>query len=108
MDRVIGSKNHYYGSRNNGYNLVDYYDSSNVNINGIDTTGAALVFKDGQAQIDATGRAKNVSKRLQVRIPIKAAATLPNFVIEGQSICKRFDTYPGSTTADTLPGCSLN
>ncbi len=97
------------GSTNFLVHFIDYYDASNVLINGTSTAPPQPVdFLDGQAQIDVTGRAQNVLKRLQVRVPLTPNVPLPNYAIEGQNICKRFDTYPGSTVPDNLPGCSLN
>jgi len=83
------------------------YDSSNVNING-KSAGVPIKFIDGQAVIDSTGKDKNVSKRLLVHIPIHPSYTVPNFGIEGQNVCKRFDTLGGSTTPDSLNGCDFN
>lgn len=89
--------------------FIDYYDSSNVTVDAFDTSGTQLNFVDGQAQIDVTGRAKNVLKRIQVRAPLTRPSTLPLYTVEGQNVCKRFDIYPGSTTPDSAtPGCGLN
>ncbi len=90
--------------------VIDYYDDSNVNIDGNSSNAGAppLQFIDGQAQIDVTGKAKDVLKRLQVRVPIHPNAPTPNYAVEGQNVCKRFSTFPTGTTPDTLPGCDLN
>jgi hypothetical protein len=107
------------GTPNESYliHVIDYYDTSNITISNAQAAGGGgqLYFVDGQAQIDATGKAHDVLKRLQVRVAIDAAGvvgaptdTLTPFAIEGQNVCKRFSTYPGSSIADTLAGCSLN
>jgi hypothetical protein len=83
--------------------ILDYYDTSTISItNAVDANGAALNFTDGQAQIDATGKDKDVLKRIQVHIPINGAAnTLPSYAIQAQDICKRLDTQPGGTTYES-------
>lgn len=88
------------------YNMP--YDTANVNING-QSAGVPIKFIDGQAIVDSTGKDKNVSKRLLVHIPINPDYPVPNFSVEGQSVCKRFDTLGGSTTPDTsISGCDFN
>lgn len=95
--------------------IVDYYDNSNIKITG---NAAALgsppiKFIDGQAQIDVTGKAKSVVKRLQVRTPIRASSGIPMNAIEGET-CKRFQTDPITGTTPQLPtgysgqACNLN
>ncbi|MDB5165102.1 MAG: hypothetical protein JWL89_728 [Candidatus Saccharibacteria bacterium] len=86
--------------------IVGYYDTSDISIHDfLDTGGTHLHTVDGQAQLDVTGKAKNVLKRLQVRTPIGKSLdtdfTLPSAAIESQATCKRMATYPGSTTYDT-------
>jgi hypothetical protein len=84
--------------------LVDYYDKSNISISG----QAGSVFVNGQAMIDVTGKARDVLKRLQVRVPLNSSQTnsLPDFALEGQSVCKRLATAPNSTDSTTPLGCS--
>jgi type II secretory pathway pseudopilin PulG len=93
--------------------IMDYYDQSDITVgNARDkVTGTQIDFVNGQAVIDSTGKARTVLKRLQVYAPIVPAAPLPPYALEGQNVCKRFDTVPspGTTTPDTtLPGCDLN
>lgn len=89
--------------------IVDYYDSSDISVgNAKDAGGTQLDFVDGQAIIDSTGRARTVLKRLQVYAPLKATAPVPPYALEGQNVCKRFSTFPGSATPDALVGCGLN
>lgn len=90
--------------------IFDYYDSSNVVITGSSLLGP-VNFIDGQAQIDVTGKAKNVLKRLQARVSLNGLnTTLPDNAIEAKNLCKRFSTIPApdTTTYDTLdPSCAL-
>lgn len=87
--------------------IFGYYDASDITVTGTSTAGSALSFVGGQAQIDATGKAKNVLKRLQARVSL-SGADLPDFALEAQNVCKRFTTMPFTTTYDTLdPSCTL-
>jgi type IV pilus assembly PilX-like protein len=76
--------------------FTDFYDVSNVQITG-ESGGSPVTLSGGQASIDVTGKAKDVLKRLQVRVPL-GGATLPNFALEAQNICKRLETNPAGTT----------
>lgn len=78
------------------FRVINHYDPSNISINGIDSLGHPLAF-DGQAQIDATGKAHEVLKRIQVRVPRHPTYDLPGDALDAQNICKRFSTDP--TTA---------
>jgi hypothetical protein len=97
-------------------NVLDYYDDSSVSIsNATDGTGP-LDFTNAQALIDVTGRAKNVLRRIQVHVPLNQPGPTPAYTVEGQNICKRFDTAPvipgsnpGGTNFDGLdPSCNLD
>lgn len=80
--------------------VVGYYDTSNVTVKGYKAQGGQEVaFKDSQAKIDVTGKARNVLKRLQARIPLNnvGAYNLPNYAIEAKNVCKRIETTPTGT-----------
>lgn len=75
--------------------FLNLYSESSVQITG---NNNAATFSGGQAMIDVTGKAKNVLKRLQVRVPIQnGGSDLSNYAIEAQDICKRMTTQPTST-----------
>lgn len=77
--------------------FVNLYTESSVQITG-EAGGSPATFSGGQATVDVTGKAKNVLKRLQVRVPIKSGdADLSNYAIEAQDICKRMTTQPTAT-----------
>ncbi len=79
--------------------IINYYDTSELYIaDAKDSAGNPLNFVDAQATIDATGKARNVLKRLQVAVPINQPYNLPDYALEAQNLCKRLDTRPGSTT----------
>lgn len=76
--------------------------------------GTNLKVIGGQAQIDVTGKARNVLKRIQVRKMLDNSAVVSNFAIEAQNICKRIKTEPSSTSFDSSglgpgagPACDL-
>jgi Tfp pilus assembly protein PilX len=79
------------------FRVVDHYDPSNVNINGQDILGQQIGF-DGQTQIDVTGKAHEVLRRIQVRVPTNASYKVPKDALEAQSACKHFTTDPVSGT----------
>jgi Tfp pilus assembly protein PilX len=87
--------------------ILDYYDESqNITVNASDQSGSSLNFT-GQDQIDVTGKARNVLKRIQEVVQPNGMSDLPSFALEGQNICKRFSTDPSITTPDTsVPGLS--
>jgi Tfp pilus assembly protein PilX len=56
----------------------------------------AQPIKGAQAVIDATGKAQDVLRRIQVRVPLSPSFMYPEFALEtADSICKRFAVYPG-------------
>lgn len=95
--------------------IVNYYDTTDLSINDARDGISQALFEDGQAVIDVTGKAKNVLKRIQVRVPLKPTADTPEFAIESQSMCKRFSGWPTTahapaplTTFDgASPSCTL-
>lgn len=97
-----------------------YDDSTGIRVTGSNNTTGPVTTTD-QASIDVTGKARNVLKRLQVRVQQDQKGTiydqpaLPNNALEGQNICKRFRTAdvgqynPNGTTFDNLdPSCKLD
>lgn len=79
-----------------------YQDSSNVSLVGGDVSNpvGGVKFADGQAVIDATGKAQDELRRVQVRIPlIRTDSVLPIFGVQStNSVCKELTVVPGSGT----------
>ncbi|MEK7059200.1 MAG: pilus assembly PilX N-terminal domain-containing protein [Patescibacteria group bacterium] len=73
------------------------YATTNITISAKDASGNKLDFVGGQAMIDSTGKAQDVLKRIQVRVPLKNKAKVPYSAIETQNVCKRLATEPAST-----------
>ncbi len=78
--------------------FLNFYDTSDVDITGTDVHNNPVTFSGGQAQIDVTGKAKDVLKRLEVRAPLNPNSDYPNYAIEAQNICKLMETNPSNTT----------
>lgn len=76
--------------------ISSVYNSSAVKITGNDGAGLSVRFTKAQAKIDSTGKANDVLKRVQVRIPLLTEFELPPYTLESMNgICKRLDVYPG-------------
>jgi Tfp pilus assembly protein PilX len=92
--------------------FLDLYDTSNISIDGDSTDSATppvtqqAYFSGAQAMIDSTGKARDVLKRLQVRIPLRESTEQSNYTIEAQNICKRFDVYLDNYNNDNSAGAA--
>ncbi len=66
-----------------------------------DTTNTKVSLKDGQAVVDVTGRANDVFRRVQVRLPLKPTGFVSSTVLQSaDSVCKLLAVGP-TTTVDT-------
>ncbi|MEO6761681.1 MAG: hypothetical protein ABI220_04920 [Candidatus Saccharimonadales bacterium] len=78
--------------------LRSIYSQTDVYLTG-SSLGAPVSFDGAQTMIDSTGKAQNVLKRIQVRIPTRQNYPWPGFDAEGAgAICKDLSAYPGSVT----------
>ncbi|MDB5170703.1 MAG: hypothetical protein JWO35_397 [Candidatus Saccharibacteria bacterium] len=94
--------------------FVNYYDASDVRVTG-KSGGTPVKFSDGQAIIDVTGKAKDVLKRIQVRVGLDSLqpGLEPDYALQVGSACKRISTQPspGLTTYEAPGGfksCNLD
>jgi hypothetical protein len=71
-------------------------------------TNTVANFSRAQVMIDSTGKATDVLRRIQVRVPLKTQFNFPESAIKTkESICKLFEVYPG--TGSTPDGeCAIN
>jgi Tfp pilus assembly protein PilX len=91
------------------FHLVTYYDAkTNIRVTATDVNSNPVTVLD-QASIDVTGKARNVVKRIQVRVrtnPTNGQAQptpiLPDYALEAQNICKRIWAAP--VTGENPPG----
>jgi len=78
--------------------LQSLYNPTQVTFGPEDAGGTALNMIDGQAIIDSTGRANDVFRRLQVRVPLSEVVgyTDPFALNSANSICKRLQVSPAA------------
>jgi Tfp pilus assembly protein PilX len=85
------------GGPNYAIRMTAIYVDGVFDISARDSVGAALELQNAQLQIDVTGRAQDVLRRIQVRLPLVAATDTPDHaLISASSICKRFEITPNS------------
>ncbi len=94
-------------------NLRSLYQPVNLSISGVDASNNPVRFKDSQIMIDATGRANDVLRRVQVRIPATSQYQYPGFAIQSKdSICKvievKKDNGTGGVTSTNPGECPIN
>lgn len=78
--------------------LKGIYQPSAVEVQVL-SGGAAQSITGAQAVIDATGKAQNVERRIQVRLPLTKNYLYPEFAVEtADTICKRFSAWPGGAS----------
>lgn len=78
--------------------LKGIYRSANVSVQAFNAAGNPLPLSDGQAVIDATGKANDVLRRVQVRVPVQTQFVSPDFALESaDSICKLISYTPVAT-----------
>lgn len=94
------------GTGNLYLSIRSLYSPVNVTITGVDISNSAVRFKDTQTVVDSTGKANDVLRRVQVRIPAKAQYVYPGFALQSKdSICKvlkvsRNDAGEGNVAPD--------
>lgn len=90
------------------------YKAAPFEINGQTVSGQAAQFTNAQFVIDSTGKAQDVLRRLQVRIPageVGSINQLPDNALQSNdSICKRFsvmDNYFISAVPGSISGSNI-
>ena len=89
--------------------LKSLYRATNVHVR---IFGSNTNVPDGiigaQATIDATGKANDVLRRIQVKVPLENSYAGPEYAIESmESICKRLQILPNNAIVD-LPAQGTN
>ena len=83
------------GVKNIALRLASMYRSSDLTVAAYHGS-TALSISGSQATIDVTGKANDVLRRIQVRIPIGVTSKSPSFAIQSNgALCKRFKVTPG-------------
>lgn len=64
---------------------------------GPDASGSVVSLRDAQILVDSTGKAQDVLRRIQVRLPLKSKPNiLSDYAIQSsEAICKRFSVMDG-------------
>lgn len=76
--------------------LKSIYGSSKVTIIARDSSSSQLELKGAQTLVDATGKATDVLRRIQVRVPSTSSYDYPpSAVYSVQGVCKRLNVIPG-------------
>ena len=97
--------------------LQSIYNDTKVTISNLTTASGETSFKNAQYMIDVTGRANNVFRRIQVRMPQKSNGRIPDFaLLTADTICKRMLVSQSGATVDSSDigatdrdgACSLN
>jgi hypothetical protein len=96
------------GLTQNSYHMrvTSLYQDVAMQVTGTVAGGGAAEISGAQAQIDATGKAQDVLRRIQVNVPMRGDSKnqLSDYAIQStDSICKRYsvmDGYYDSGTAD--------
>ncbi len=80
--------------------LKSLYSISSITVTAFDTGGSVVKLRDSQVLVDATGRATDVVRRIQVRVPINQASETPDDVIQSvDPICKQVIVVNGVVPA---------
>jgi hypothetical protein len=85
------------------------YKSTDLTISGTDAAGEPVRFKNAQIMVDSTGRANDVLRRVQVRVPAEPQYEYEGFSIKTKdSICKLLNVVPNNVTTTDASQCPLN
>lgn len=96
------------GGTNYYLRVSSVYRDSSIQVAGFNLSNPSsnLQLLGAQVLIDATGKAQDILRRVQVRIPINATAasnSFDNAITTSQSLCKQYDIAPNYFTNNT--GC---
>jgi hypothetical protein len=86
-------------------NMRSIYSDSIVKITAYGGSSNKRVgIRNAQTVVDATGKAQDVVRRVQVRIPSDNGYDVSAYSLEvGSNICKQLEIYPNSATANCTP-----
>ena len=103
--RITGLTANRYGVR-----IMAVYGTADVNISA-DSGGAPATLINGQTVIDATGKANDVLRRIQVSV--SDSSTVADFgIVSGGGLCKRYSFSGGNVNivggGASFPACEIN
>lgn len=92
--------------------LKSIYTPQRVQISADNVQGGRISFGGVQAVIDSTGKANDVLRRVQVRVPLSTDYVYPEFALETtDTLCKKLNIYepiPGSASFNDRDECEYN
>lgn len=88
--------------------VQSYYNPVSLELNAQDNSGSPIEFVDTQAVIDATGRVNDVSRRIQVSVPLYDVSGYHEVfsILSASSLCKRIIGVPNASTINGNDGAS--
>lgn len=93
------------GGGENYINVRSIGKSNSITIRGIGADLQPVSFDEAQVKIDATGKANDVVRRLQVRKPLSGRYSTSPFTIDAlDGVCKLLQTWPDGT----VNGCPVD
>ncbi len=90
------------------------YKDVSLQITASDGSGSAVSIQGAQAVIDSTGKAQDVLRRIQVRVPLAGSSSnlLSDYAIQSnEAVCKRFSVMDGFFSSDAnnaVPGVAAS
>lgn len=95
------------GLTQNSYHVrvSSLYRYVSLNVCAVNTSNTCMEVTGSQVVIDSTGKAQDVLRRIQVRVPLKTDSTnqLSDYAIQSaDSLCKRYSIMSGLLTRDSL------
>jgi hypothetical protein len=85
------------------------YKSVDITIkDGLNSAGQPVRFSNAQIMVDATGKASDVLRRVQVRVPAKPQFDTPEFGVQSkESICKLVEVDADSAQSIDTTNCPI-
>ncbi len=87
--------------------LTPIYRGSNVTITAYGTDGTKLSIANAQTLVDSTGKAHDVLRRIQVRIPTQNSYDVPNGTSAQQALCKQVQLTDTNATSGSPSDCPI-
>ena len=86
--------------------LSSIYNDGDIVIKAYDASNNQLQLQNAQVLVDVTGKAEDVLRRVQVRLPLVAGPSTPDYALQSaSSVCKRFEY---DATSFTIPSTVNN
>ncbi|MDQ3093588.1 MAG: pilus assembly PilX N-terminal domain-containing protein [bacterium] len=83
--------------------IKSIYGDLNLQIEGETSSGNRTSFANAQVVVDSTGRANDVLRRLQVRLPIYEEYRIPEATVQSQDgVCKLYSITGTAVSSDIL------